>query len=91
MLVDIFVSVMRVLPILVLLALAISEAFKILTVLPTPFKSHWIIGASVARELARAKHEVTVISPFYLHEKNVKNLVLKNVTGGEFWDLNFTF
>ncbi|XP_039443467.1 UDP-glycosyltransferase UGT5-like [Culex pipiens pallens] len=55
-----------------LLALALlglvcsSEGAKILGILPTAGKSHYIIGAAYMKTLAEAGHEVTVISPFPL-------------------------
>lgn len=42
------------------------NGYKILGVFPTPEKSHWIIGHSVMKTLAKAGHSVTVISAFPL-------------------------
>lgn len=52
------------------------ESYKILIVSPTPFKSHWIIGSSIGKELAKNGHEVTLIGPFDLKFKNVNSVVL---------------
>lgn len=41
-----------------------SEAYKILGIFPSHFKSHFITGSSLMKGLAAAGHEVTVISPF---------------------------
>lgn len=58
------------------------NGFKILTVLPTPFKSHWMIGSSIAKELAKVGHEVTFVSPLELNFKNVKNVLLERHKSG---------
>lgn len=58
------------------------KSYKILTVLPTPFKSHWLIGSAISRELAKVGHEVTFVSPLELKFKNVKNVVLERQTSG---------
>ena len=59
-----------------------ADSYKILTVLPTPFKSHWIIGSAIAKELAKVGHEVTFVSPLELKFKNVKNVVLERHKSG---------
>jgi predicted CoA-binding protein len=61
-----------------------GNCYKILTILPTPFKSHAIIGESVVKQLARAGHEVTLISSFRLEEVNVKNVVIRDVPDGRY-------
>lgn len=58
------------------------DSYKILTVLPTPFKSHWMIGSAIAKELAKVGHEVTFVSPSELKFKNVKNVVLERHKSG---------
>lgn len=66
---------LRQLIILVFFYLEIFECYKILIVLPTPFKSHWNIGSAIAKTLARKGHEVTLISPHELKFDNVKNVL----------------
>ncbi|KAL7024819.1 hypothetical protein ACKWTF_013201 [Chironomus riparius] len=61
---------------LILLNFTAGSCYKILTILPTPFKSHALIGESVVKQIARAGHDVTLISAFRLKEANVKNVVL---------------
>lgn len=46
--------------------------YRILVVSPTSAKSHWLIGSSIAKTLAGAGHDVTVISEHPL-EKPLKN------------------
>lgn len=57
------------------------NSLKILCVLPTLGKSHWIIGSSIAKALAEANHEVTVISPFPLKSpvKNYRDIDLSGL------------
>jgi glucuronosyltransferase len=52
---------------------------KILAVFPTPSKSHWILGQPLMKELARAGHEVTVMSPFQAKNppKNYRHIEMK--------------
>lgn len=66
----------------VLLAVG-AECYKILGVFPTIWKSHWQIGATVMKQLAAAGHDVTIVSPFELKEKNVRNVILTNYPRGE--------
>jgi len=61
-----------------------GNCYKILTILPTPFRSHAIIGESVVKQLARAGHEVTLISPFRLDELNVRNVVINDMPDGKY-------
>lgn len=68
---------------LMLLCATFGSASKILTILPTTFKSHWIIGGSVIKPLVKAGHEITLISPFRLDEPNVTNIVLSNLPDGK--------
>lgn len=63
--------------------LSVSDGYKILCVFPTSYKSHWIIGASISKQLALAGHDVTVISPFELNLPNVRNAILTNYPEGE--------
>ncbi|CAO1424196.1 unnamed protein product [Diamesa tonsa] len=51
---------------LVFIGIVNVNGYKILGVFPTPGKSHWIIGHSVMKTLAKAGHSVTVISAFPL-------------------------
>ncbi|CAO1423146.1 unnamed protein product [Diamesa serratosioi] len=44
----------------------LTNGYRILGVFPTQCKSHWIIGHSVMKSLAKAGHSVTIISPFPL-------------------------
>ena len=46
--------------------IVLSNGYRILGVFPTQCKSHWIIGHSVMKSLAKAGHSVTIISPFPL-------------------------
>lgn len=77
-----FVVVCRLEIMLILIFLSIIlihkiDGYKILTVSPTPFKSHWKIGASIAKELAKVGHEVTFVSPYEMKFNNVENIVLE--------------
>lgn len=49
-----------------------GNGFKILGVLPTTAKSHYITGSGLMKALAAAGHEVTVISHFR-ESKPIKN------------------
>ena len=46
--------------------LKLTNGYRILGVFPTQCKSHWIIGHSVMKTLAKAGHSVTIVSPFPL-------------------------
>ncbi|XP_052895871.1 UDP-glycosyltransferase UGT5-like [Anopheles moucheti] len=48
-----------------------NDAARILGIFPTTSKSHWILGTALAKELSKAGHEVTVISPFKLQNPPV--------------------
>lgn len=61
-----------------------AEGHKILGVFPTPWKSHWNVGASVLKQLARAGHDITFVSPFELREPNVRNVILTNYPDSEY-------
>jgi glucuronosyltransferase len=66
---------------------------KILAVFPTPSKSHWILGQPLMKELARAGHEVTVMSPFQAKNppKNYRHIEMKaaeKMYEGEFQNIN---
>jgi hypothetical protein len=52
---------------------------KILAVFPTASKSHWILGQPLMKELARAGHEVTVMSPFQAKNppKNYRHIEMR--------------
>lgn len=64
--------------VLVISAIALDNvnSDKILAVLPTPSKSHWILAQNLLLELARSGHEITVISPFPLKSppKNYRDI-----------------
>lgn len=62
---------------------ATSEAYKILGVFPTQWKSHGILGSSVMKQLAAAGHDVTIVSPFETNQKNVRDVILTNYPKGE--------
>ncbi|KAJ8918831.1 hypothetical protein NQ315_011117 [Exocentrus adspersus] len=54
------------------------DCSKILLVFPFPSPSHYILGSSLARGLAEAGHDITMVSPF--HEANPpRNSVYKDV------------
>lgn len=55
--------------------LGFVECYKILVALPTSYKSHWNIGSSIAKELAKKGHQVTLISPYELKVENVTNIL----------------
>lgn len=42
------------------------QSAKILMMYPSPSKSHLIVGQSVAKELAKRGHKITVVSSFPL-------------------------
>lgn len=69
--------------ILLVLFCATSEAYKILGVFPTQWKSHGILGSSVMKQLAAAGHDVTIVSPFETNQKNVCDVILTNYPEGE--------
>lgn len=48
------------------------DGLKVLGVVPFGSSSHFAIGSSILKTLAKADHEVTVISP-YLQKKPLKN------------------
>lgn len=54
--------------IILLVAVCSAECSRILVVFPMPAPSHYILGNSLARGLAEAGHDVTMISAF--EEKN---------------------
>lgn len=45
------------------------ESYKILGVFPMWARSHYILGSSIMKKLAKEGHEVTVIAPFSEKEK----------------------
>lgn len=59
-----------------------NTCYKVLSVFPTQWKSHWKLGASILRELAAAGHDITYISPFELKERNIKNVLLTDYPEG---------
>lgn len=58
--------------ILVIIGIVNVDGYKILGVFSTPGKSHWIIGHSVMKTLAKASHSVTVISSISIKNTNGK-------------------
>uniref|UniRef100_A0A6P7FYG7 UDP-glucuronosyltransferase n=1 Tax=Diabrotica virgifera virgifera TaxID=50390 RepID=A0A6P7FYG7_DIAVI len=58
---------------------SLAQSDKVLLVFPVPSKSHFILGNSLARGLAQAGHEVTLISPFADENppKNYRDVVLE--------------
>ncbi|CAH1999058.1 unnamed protein product [Acanthoscelides obtectus] len=42
----------------------LAQCYKILTVFPMAAPSHYILGEAIARGLAEAGHDVTMVSPF---------------------------
>ncbi|XP_034488821.1 UDP-glucuronosyltransferase-like [Drosophila innubila] len=55
-------------------------AFNYLVVLPTGARSHYNVGSSLAKGLAAAGHQVTLISPFAL-KKPIENIIDVPVPG----------
>lgn len=49
-----------------------ADGLKVLGILPFGSTSHFTIGSSILKTLAKADHEVTVISPYPL-KKPLKN------------------
>lgn len=64
------------------LLIAASEGFKVLSVFPTPWQSHWKIGVSVIKQLAAVGHDITLVSPYELKEPNIRNALLTNYPQG---------
>lgn len=62
------------------------NGLKILAVLPFASKSHFAIGHSIAKALAEAGHELTVVSP-HPQKKPIKNY--KDISTEEFIDVFF--
>ncbi|KAG5672611.1 hypothetical protein PVAND_002726 [Polypedilum vanderplanki] len=56
----------------------ISSSSNILAVFPMHYKSHFMIGSAVVRELANKGHNVTLISPYELKHPNVNSVILTN-------------
>lgn len=56
-------------------------AYNYLLVLPTSARSHYNVGSSLAKGLAAAGHQVTLVSPFALKKpiKNINDMPLPNV------------
>ncbi|XP_055610277.1 UDP-glycosyltransferase UGT5-like [Uranotaenia lowii] len=59
------------------------ESAKILGIFPTTAKSHYIIGSSLMKALAKKGHEVTVVSPFP-QSKPLKNY--RDITTTIVWE-----
>lgn len=55
-----------ILTITLIAAINFIHCYRILCILPTFRKSHWIIGSATAKALASAGHDVTMISAFPL-------------------------
>lgn len=56
------------------------DGLKILALFPTFGKSHWLQGSAIAKTLAKAGHEVTVVS-IYTHKKKIENYREIELTG----------
>ncbi|CAH0555381.1 unnamed protein product [Brassicogethes aeneus] len=54
----------------VLLQFVFGQSAKVLLVFPVPSSSHHILGTSLAKGLANAGHDVTLVSPYV--DKNIK-------------------
>ena len=54
---------------------------KILMMYPSPSKSHLLIGQSVAKELAKRGHKITVVSSFPLDNQleNYRDIFIKPI------------
>nr|QPA18395.1 UDP-gluconosyltransferase [Trialeurodes vaporariorum] len=52
------------------------DCHKILFVIPTPFKSHFLTVVPLAEELARREHRVTVVSPFRREKPNYREILI---------------
>lgn len=66
-----------------MLLVSIVNSYKILTVFPTTWKSHWKIGTSVVKYLAAAGHDVTFVSQYKFKATNVRNIVLIDLPQGK--------
>nr|QIK00374.1 UDP-glycosyltransferase [Xylotrechus quadripes] len=70
---------------LVVCSICATQCSRILIVFPMPAKSHYILGNTLARTLAEAGHDVTMVSPFA--EKNPpKNGTYRDVQLAGLWD-----
>ncbi|XP_044314851.1 UDP-glycosyltransferase UGT5-like [Drosophila rhopaloa] len=69
------------LALLFLCFLSCASAYNYLVVLPTAARSHYHVGSALAKGLASAGHQVTIISPFELKKpiKNIKDVTLRKV------------
>lgn len=58
-----------------------ANGLEVLTVFPMSSRSHYIVGHALARGLAEAGHEVTMISPFQQSKPipNYKEIVLEGM------------
>lgn len=66
-----------------LVILNFSECIRVLGVFPTSYRSHWIIGSSILKQLSLAGHDVTLVSPFDIKVENVREVVLNNKPEGD--------
>ncbi|XP_034662757.1 UDP-glucuronosyltransferase-like [Drosophila subobscura] len=65
---------------LLLCLLSCVSAYNYLVVLPTAARSHYHVGSALAKGLAAAGHQVTIVSPFPL-KKPIKNIKDVGVPG----------
>ncbi|CAH0556951.1 unnamed protein product [Brassicogethes aeneus] len=56
-----------------LLQIALGQSAKVLLVFPVPSSSHHILGTSLAKGLANAGHDVTLVSPYVDKNKQIEN------------------
>lgn len=74
--------------------LSCVSAYNYLVVLHTAARSHYHVGSALAKGLAAAGHQVTIISPFELKKpiKNIKDVPAKSILTsmqGMFNDRNY--
>lgn len=61
--------------------LSCVSAYNYLVVLHTAARSHYHVGSALAKGLASAGHQVTLVSPFELKKpiKNIKDVTVKAI------------
>jgi len=77
------------LALLLLCLLSCVSAYNYLAILHTAARSHYHVGSALAKGLASAGHQVTIVSPFELKKpiKNIKDVTVKSIMAsmqGEF-------
>lgn len=63
--------------------LSACEASNILAIFPMQYKSHFLIGSAIVKELADKGHHITLISPYELKYSNVDSVNLNNLPKGQ--------